>query len=141
MLIATVNSGSASIKLAAFELPDGPPSETAPLRRVAAVRHEGTRLEPAGEGGDVFLFLLQHLTLGLRAQGHHLGAQQWKLGMDPHQVNEGIEPAGDPGARGQGTLGKVRPVEGNENGSHFCHGTSRQGKILRQPGAPAMKQG
>ena len=49
MLIATINSGSASIKLAAFELPEGAPSETAPLRRVAAVRHEGTHLEPAAE--------------------------------------------------------------------------------------------
>lgn len=49
MLIATVNSGSASIKLAAFEVPDGAAADSATLRRVAAVRHEGTHLEPAAE--------------------------------------------------------------------------------------------
>ncbi len=49
MLIATVNSGSASIKLAAFEVPAGAGADKAPLKRIAAVHHDGTHLEPAAE--------------------------------------------------------------------------------------------
>ena len=49
MLIATVNSGSASIKLAAFEVPAGADADKAPLKRIAAVHHDGTHLEPAAE--------------------------------------------------------------------------------------------
>lgn len=48
MLIGTVNSGSASIKLAAFEVPEGAADKTV-MRAVAAVRREGTHLEPAAE--------------------------------------------------------------------------------------------
>lgn len=48
MLIATVNSGSTSIKLAAFE---SGPEPAGPLKPVAAVRHEGTDLDPPAELG------------------------------------------------------------------------------------------
>ena len=49
MLVMTVNSGSTSIKLAAFEVTAGTAHGEAPLRQLAAVHHEGTHLEPAGE--------------------------------------------------------------------------------------------
>ena len=49
MLLVTVNSGSTSIKVAAFEASPGEASWDGPLRRIAAVHHEGTHLEPAEE--------------------------------------------------------------------------------------------
>ena len=49
MLLVTVNSGSTSIKVAAFEASPGEASRDGRLRRIAAVHHEGTHLEPAEE--------------------------------------------------------------------------------------------
>ena len=49
MRLVTVNSGSTSIKLAAFEAGAGTARADAQLRRLAAVHHEGTHLDPAVE--------------------------------------------------------------------------------------------
>ena len=49
MRLVTVNSGSTSIKLAAFEVSAGATPADAQLHRLAAVHHEGTHLEPAQE--------------------------------------------------------------------------------------------
>jgi acetate kinase len=49
MRLVTVNSGSTSIKLAAFEAIAGTAHAGARLHRLAAVHHEGTHLEPAVE--------------------------------------------------------------------------------------------
>lgn len=49
MLVVTVNSGSTSIKLAALEMPADDAARQEGPRSVAAVRHEGTHLEPAAE--------------------------------------------------------------------------------------------
>jgi acetate kinase len=49
MRIVTVNSGSTSIKLAAYELPEEGAGALADLHPIAAVHHDGTHLEPSAE--------------------------------------------------------------------------------------------
>ncbi len=49
MRIVTVNSGSTSIKLAAYEVPAGRATGQADRQPIAAVHHDGTHLEPAAE--------------------------------------------------------------------------------------------
>ncbi|MGC8517240.1 MAG: acetate/propionate family kinase [Steroidobacteraceae bacterium] len=49
MRLVTINSGSTSIKLAAFEASVGAAHGPAPLRPLVSVHHEGTHLEPVEE--------------------------------------------------------------------------------------------
>lgn len=88
MIILTVNSGSTSIKLAAFEADPRAPAQAPGLRRLADVRHEGAHVEPGAQLRD----FLERLATPPDAVVHRVvhGGTRFK---QPALIDEGVRGA------------------------------------------------